>query len=91
MMVKLIHPKNLLFLILAAALLAACSPNPDALVPTQALSLPQDTLTLDPATTSNMETAPVVTPRGPDLVATDPATVNLASGQLQLVEFFRFT
>lgn len=34
---------------------------------------------------------PVATSRGPDLHATDPRTVNLASGQLQFVEFFRFT
>jgi hypothetical protein len=34
---------------------------------------------------------PVATSRGPDLHATDPGTVNLASGQLQFVEFFRFT
>ena len=34
---------------------------------------------------------PVATSRGPNLEATDPRTVNLASGQLQLVEFFRFT
>lgn len=34
---------------------------------------------------------PVVTPRGDALEATDPATVSLASGGLQLVEFFRFT
>jgi hypothetical protein len=33
----------------------------------------------------------VATSRGPDLEATDPATVSLASGDLQLVEFFRFT
>jgi hypothetical protein len=33
----------------------------------------------------------VVTPRGDALEATDPATVSLASGGLQLVEFFRFT
>ena len=33
----------------------------------------------------------IATSRGPNLEATDPATVNLASGQLQLVEFFRFT
>ncbi len=33
----------------------------------------------------------IATSRGPDLEATDPATVNLASGELQLVEFFRFT
>ena len=31
------------------------------------------------------------TSRGPNLEASDPALVNLASGQLQLVEFFRFT
>ena len=34
---------------------------------------------------------PVATSRGPDLHATDPAAVTLAAGQLQLVEFFRFT
>jgi hypothetical protein len=33
----------------------------------------------------------VPTSRGPNLEATDPATVSLAAGQLQLVEFFRFT
>jgi hypothetical protein len=37
------------------------------------------------------EPQPVATSRGPDLEATDPATVSLASGELQLVEFFRFT
>ncbi len=34
---------------------------------------------------------PVATSRGPNLEASDPATVSLASGGLQLVEFFRFT
>ncbi len=34
---------------------------------------------------------PVATSRGPELHATDPTTVNLASGGPQLVEFFRFT
>ncbi|MEW5941738.1 MAG: hypothetical protein AB1750_18910 [Chloroflexota bacterium] len=34
---------------------------------------------------------PVATSRGPNLEATDPTTVTLAAGQLQLVEFFRFT
>ncbi|NOH02520.1 MAG: hypothetical protein HND47_11480 [Chloroflexi bacterium] len=33
----------------------------------------------------------IATSRGPSLEATDPTTVSLASGQLQLVEFFRFT
>ena len=34
---------------------------------------------------------PVATSRGDALHATDPGMVNLASGDLQLVEFFRFT
>lgn len=34
---------------------------------------------------------PIATSRGPDLHATDPRTVSLASGQYQFVEFFRFT
>jgi hypothetical protein len=34
---------------------------------------------------------PLATSRGPELHATDPSTVNLAAGQLQVVEFFRFT
>ena len=34
---------------------------------------------------------PVATSRGPDLEATNPATVSLSSGELQLVEFFRYT
>jgi len=33
---------------------------------------------------------PVATSRGPDLEATDPTTVSMASGGLQLVEFFEF-
>jgi len=33
----------------------------------------------------------VATSRGPNLEATDPTTVSLASGGVQLVEFFRFT
>lgn len=33
----------------------------------------------------------VATSRGPDLESTDPADVSLASGNLQLVEFFRYT
>jgi hypothetical protein len=44
-----------------------------------------------PAATAPVEALPVATSRGPDLHATDPTTVSLASGGLQLVEFFRFT
>ena len=41
--------------------------------------------------TPSSDLQPVATSRGPNLEASDPATVNLASGGLQLVEFFRFT
>jgi hypothetical protein len=34
---------------------------------------------------------PVATSRGPNLEATNPETVSLVSGDLQLVEFFRYT
>ena len=49
--------------------------------------------TQDPGVTSTptQEAFPVATSRGPDLHATDPTTVSLASGQYQFVEFFRFT
>lgn len=47
------------------------------------------TVTVSP--TQVVEVQAVPTSRGPNLEATDPTTVNLASGQLQLVEFFRFT
>jgi hypothetical protein len=43
------------------------------------------------APTQAVEVQAVATSRGPKLEATDPSTVSLASGQLQLVEFFRFT
>lgn len=33
----------------------------------------------------------IATSRGPNLEASDPGAFNLASGELQLVEFFRFT
>jgi hypothetical protein len=44
-----------------------------------------------PTQSVEVEIQAVATSRGPNLEATDPATVSLASGQLQLVEFFRFT
>jgi len=41
--------------------------------------------------TPPVDAQPVATSRGPDLHATDPTTVSLASGGLHFVEFFRFT
>jgi hypothetical protein len=92
-------------LVLLAVLLAACAPagtatpaNPPATnqPPTAVLpAVTQTSPTLEPATEpapSEEPTAlPVATSRGPDLEATEPTTVNLASGGLQFVEFFRFT
>lgn len=94
-----------LSLSLLAVLLAACAPGTSAPVPTEPSTIPA-TATI-PAAEPTMETSaqdtavptevlpaipvPIATSRGPDLHATDPTTVNLASGGLQLVEFFRFT
>jgi hypothetical protein len=88
---------------LIALLLASCAP---AVVPTEAdvtqaiVSSPspeatatQPSSSAEPTATQppTVEVQPVATSRGPDLEATDPSTINLASGGLQLVEFFRFT
>jgi hypothetical protein len=44
-----------------------------------------------PSATPPVDIQPAATSRGPELHATNPTTVSLASGQLQFVEFFRFT
>ena len=59
------------------------TPVPVLQTATQPVGVPTDS----PAPT----VLPLATSRGPGLHATDPSTVSLASGQLQLVEFFRFT
>ena len=83
---------------LVAVLLASCAPQA-----TQPPALPQVVDDLPAAATQpsgstqpqvTNEAPPVVavpTSRGPNLEATDPSSVNFASGGLQLVEFFRFT
>ena len=98
------HIKFLTFSLLAVLLASACapavtaSPATDAPAPT----VSQATATLaatqpevqPEATLAPTEAAlaqPIATSRGPELEATDPAMVALASGGLQLVEFFRFT
>lgn len=91
-----------LALVLAACGSASTPVNPPA-VATEPPALPQPTATAagqaldvptEPAAGAATEppaALPVATSRGPDLHATDPSTVNLASGGLQFVEFFRFT
>ena len=90
--------------LIAAIGLYSCAPavtSPSA-APTDASSqgtVPATVAPVDPSTPEATASAPaqpveiqaVATSRGPNLEATNPATVNLASGQLQLVEFFRFT
>ena len=44
-----------------------------------------------PISTATVQVQVIATSRGPNLEATDPSTVNLASGKLQFVEFFRFS
>ncbi len=59
------------------------SPTPSAfLTDAPALELPSATPAGD--------AQPIATSRGPNLEASDPTTVNLASGQIQFVEFFQF-
>lgn len=86
-----------LFAVLVAV---SCAPAAAATnAPTDAVVIPATEALVNPsppeATASVPAEVPVVeaaaTSRGPNLEATDPTTVNLASGQLQLVEFFRFT
>jgi len=61
--------------------------------PTEPLAMITDepVLTDSPPTDLPPTPIPVPTSRGPNLEATNPSTVALASGNLHLVEFFRFT
>jgi len=90
---------------LLALLLAACAPNtsPPPAAPTEPplvsaptatplADIPSPTLEVAAVTQAVEPTAlPIATSRGPNLEATDPLTVSLASGQIHFVEFFRFT
>ena len=88
-------------LVMAAVILAACSPASRTASTSQAAIEPSPTASSVPNTSTAAPMAlteapsasplPLATSRGPELHATDPATVNVASGGLQLVEFFRFT
>lgn len=97
-----IKPLSLPVLTLLMVVLASCapaSPSPVATVVlptvayTQAPTQVSEAMATDSPVSPTDLPAPLVvaTSRGPNLEATDPTTVNLASGQLQLVEFFRFT
>ncbi len=66
------------------AVAASATPLAEGAVPTLAVATQAPVVEVPSA-------LPIATSRGPDLHATDPATVSLASGQLHFVEFFRFT
>ena len=89
---------------LLAVFLAACAPATSTAIPAQpTIVIPSETL---PAAASTSDTSiqataaptealaatqlPIATSRGPNLEATDPKTVSMASGGLQFVEFFEF-
>jgi hypothetical protein len=82
--------KFLPILMMIAVLLAACASQPAANAPA---AQPPANQPAQADAAPAQESAPVAIPtsRGDQLQATDPATVSLASGGLQLVEFFRFT
>lgn len=86
--------------LVAVLLTVSCAPTVPAALPTEvvipATAVPADSSAPEatasaPTQSAEVEVQAVATSRGPNLEATDPATVSLASGQLQLVEFFRFT
>jgi flagellar basal body-associated protein FliL len=96
------HKTLILYPLLLVLVTAACGPAVQQTVPTatatQVVAYPVTTQpAIEPTSgsiaTETNQSEPMVQPtsRGPNLEASDPSTVNLASGQLQLVEFFRFT
>ena len=85
---------------LLAGIVAACSASATQTQnPTQDV-IPQPTVSILPSVVPKLNQSfqptaaptaiPIATSRGPELEATDPTTVNLASGGLQFVEFFEF-
>ena len=93
---------RILFILpLFAIFAAACAPSTVAVEAsnTPLVDVPSSTQegssslepTLELTPTQSVDVLPAATSRGPELHATDPTTVNLATGQLHFVEFFRFT
>jgi hypothetical protein len=97
--------KLLAMSVLVSVLLASCASAPAASPATQVLPAQEElepaatdtaVTTVDatavlPTGTAEPAAAPEATSRGPGLAATDPESVRLDSGGLQLVEIFSFT
>jgi hypothetical protein len=97
---------SLVAFLMVSVVLAACAPAPAPVVE-QATAVPavptetpfEPAVELSPTAEQPQETAEaptavpqvVATSRGPNLESTAPSSVALASGDLQLVEFFRYT
>ncbi len=85
---------SLLVILLASACASAQAtsiPNAEP-PPVEALPATVAPESMAPTPTAiSIDVQAIATSRGPDLEATDPSTVSLASGQPHLVEFFRFT
>lgn len=95
-----------LTLSLLAVLIAACAPaivteSPVQSAPSVVVIIPSAKTVVENvsptlAATTQVSVAdaptafPIATSRGPNLEATDPETVKMASGNLQFVEFFEF-
>ncbi|HSG41821.1 MAG TPA: hypothetical protein VLA72_01590 [Anaerolineales bacterium] len=99
---RLLPSLSLLVLLLAACAPAAVAPEPSGeqpVAPVAAEATPTPFAPVDPATEEvaapteevAADPLPVATSRGDNLQASTPSDVNLASGGLQFVEFFRFT
>ena len=90
--------------LLSVFILSACTPPTPASLPAEVTSVPEPVVpdvmpseVSEAAPVELAETEPpseevlaVATSRGNGLVATDPTTINLSSGQPQLIEFFAF-
>lgn len=84
---------SMVAVLLATACASAGTSNQATLPPVESIpatAAPESTVPV-PTPAASVDVQAVATSRGPNLEATDPTTVNLALGQPQLVEFFRFT
>ena len=81
-------PHVLLFILILVTVMASCAPQPAATQAPERQSAQSSLATKSAATES---AATVIAASGEEMVATDPETFSIASGELQLVEFFSFT
>ena len=81
--------RSTLTILFILAFLVGCAPQSTPVSVEPAPATATQPPVVEEATAPTPE--PVATSRGDQLVATDPASVTLATGKPYLVEFFRFT